>query len=213
VMSPLGRVGSPLASGMGTGSGTNLSPGSMAALQRRSSSSLSHRCEGGRDGSTGLDSTATTWLALQCQLNPKQICIANDGGVTSILTQLCTTLAGPSPTEFHTVANATTAFFTLPTCSQGCAASVCRLLLPGALHNTCTTALHAGSCVMLPVVPSSRHTCPACSLLFRLLRHSAASPLDLTDLQRSGSQALNVEQLESGDVIVDITPPTRVTQV
>jgi hypothetical protein len=66
---------------------------------------------------------------------------------------------------------------------------------------------------MLPSAPSAQHTCPACPLLFRLLRHSAASPLDLTDLQRSGSQALNVEQLESGDVIVDITPPTRVTQV
>jgi hypothetical protein len=37
--------------------------------------------------------------------------------------------------------------------------------------------------------------------------------MDLTELQRCGSQALNVEQLESGDVIVDITPPTRVTQV
>jgi hypothetical protein len=37
--------------------------------------------------------------------------------------------------------------------------------------------------------------------------------MDLTELQRCGSQALNVEQLQSGDVIVDITPPTRVTQV
>lgn len=66
---------------------------------------------------------------------------------------------------------------------------------------------HHGSCLLC----TSAFSPPAA--LPRLLRHSTASPLDLSDLQSSGSTALNIQQLESGDVLVDITPPTRITQV